>query len=126
MKKMLSLLLLCLGVFGIVTILSGTASALIMTVGDPYEGNSWHQRFGVSHFDRFDTIEMSIESEGSFKNERYYSDVSWDATYFSSNRQSIGGNSVSDLIFEVVMKENIPEYFSLFIQSRLGYSFQIN
>jgi len=124
MKKVSSLLLMCVFVIGIVTIFSGLASALIMTIGDPYEGSSWHQRIGISHFDRFDNIEMSIESEGSFENQSSYSDYSWNIASFSSKRQLLRGNSVSNLGLDVVMNGNIPEYFSFSILSRLGNAFR--
>ena len=120
MKKILSLLFMFVFIVGALTIFSGVASALIMTVGDPYEGNSWHQRIGLSHRDRFDNVEMFIESAGSFKNQASSDDYSWSVTSFDRNQQLLGGNSVSNLGFEVVMEGIIPEYFSFIVQSRLG------
>jgi len=120
MKKVSSVLFMCVFVIGIVTIFSGLASALIMTVGDPYEGNSWHQRIGLFHSDRFDSIEMFIESEGSFEDQGSYSDYSWNVASFSSKWKLLRGNSVSNLGFEMVMNGDIPEHFSFSILSRLG------
>jgi hypothetical protein len=95
-----------------------------MTIGDPYNANSWHQRIGVSHSDRFDNIEMSIGSGGSFKNESSYNNSSWRVASFSSNRQLFSGNSVSNLVMEIVFKDKIPEHFSFSIMSRFGNAFR--
>ena len=122
MKKMSSQLLLYVVVIGIgiAITLSGPASALIMTIGDPYNANSWHQRIRISHSDRFDNLVMSIGSGGSFKNESSYNNSSWRVSSFSSNRQSFSGNSVSDLVMEIVFKDKIPEHFGFSITSLLG------
>ena len=120
MKKILSLLFMFVFAIGTVTIFSGVASALIMTVGDPYEGNSWHQRIRISHSERFNSVAMSIGSGGSFKNESYYSNSSWRVSSFSSNWQSFSGISVSELVMEIVFEGKIPEQFSFSITSLLG------
>lgn len=120
MKKILSLLFMFVFIVGILTIFSGVASALIMTIGDPYEGNSWHQRIGLSHRDRFDNVEMFVESAGGFKNQAVSNVYSWHVDSFDRKQQLFRGNSVSNLGLKIAIEGFIPDYFCFIVQSRLG------
>lgn len=114
MKKISSFTFIgiCIFVFSFVMIFSEVASAL-MIVGDPYEGESWHQKFRELNIGEFDKIEMFIDGDGEFKTESYFSDPSWETTFYSSKHLVLSGDSILDLLFEIVCEGDIPEYFSL-------------
>jgi hypothetical protein len=117
MKKVLSLLLVCVFVLGIVTIFSGVASAL-MIVGDPYTADSWHQKFRAVNVGHFNNIEMIMESGGDFKRPDYFSSSSWNTTYFSSKHLMFGGSSIVELAFEAVFEGLLSEPLSFLFISR--------
>lgn len=119
MKKASSMLLMCALVFSIVSIFSGVASAL-MIVGNPYTAHSWHQKFRSVNVGHIDKIDMFMESGGNFKNTDYFSDSSWNTTYFSSKHLVFSGNSIMDLIFESVFEGSLTNPLSFIFTSRHG------
>jgi hypothetical protein len=119
MKKVLSMLVLSVFVFSIVTIFSGVADALLTVEGDPYEGASWHQRLRVLDVDRFDGIEMHL-SGGVFKSPNYLNNSSWTTNSYNSNYLSLSGNAIENLLFEVIFEGNNFQPLNISLQYGLG------
>jgi len=119
MKKVSSLLLMCVCVIGIVIIFSGLASALLIVEGDPYAGDSWHQRLRVLDVDRFDGIEMFL-SGGDFKKPNYLNDSSWNTNSYNSKYLSLSGNAIKDLLFEVIFEGTEFQSLNISLQFGLG------
>jgi hypothetical protein len=119
MKKVLSMLVLSVFVYSIVTIFSGVAFALLIVEGDPYAGDSWHQRLRVFDVDRFDGIEMRL-SGGVFKKPNYLNDSSWNTSSYNSNYLSLSGSAIENLLFEVIFEGNDFQPLSISLKYGLG------
>jgi hypothetical protein len=120
MKKISSILFICVFIFGITTIFSGVASATIMMVGDPFEGNSWCQQLHVYNSDPFDNIHISIGSQDIFEDKWSSNNDNWNLASYSSKNICLSGISINDLSFVINMIGNIPDSASFFIQCGFG------
>lgn len=84
MKKVSSVLLVCVLVIGIVIFLSPLASAL-QIVGDPIEGNSFQQYFCFDETDgEVDEFELSIDGGEFTDNALAIDDPNWDTDQLSN------------------------------------------
>lgn len=119
MKKISTLIPMCVCIIGIVTIFSGAASALLIIEGDPYEGNSWHQPMRVLHVERFNRIEMFL-SGGVFKKPNYLNNSSWNTNSYSNKYLLLGGSAIKNLLFEVIFEGSEFQPLNIFLQFGYG------
>jgi len=95
MKKISSVLLVCMLVIGIVIYLSPVASAL-QIVGDPIEGNSFQQYFCFDETDpEIDEFELSIDG-GEFTDDALaIGDPNWNTDQLSNTLVSATSNGMA-------------------------------
>ena len=108
MKKITTLLGICVFMIGIVTIFSGVASALTI-VGDPFIGHSVDQYFRVEGFSSVDHFDVYMQS-GTLKTWNDFSDTSWKTDSFSTSHLSCSGDSVASLLFKAEFVGELSQY----------------
>ena len=100
MKKIWIGLLILLLVFSVSFSLPPSASAL-QILGDPIEGNSWFQ--GFKETNKIDTIKVTIKNEARLKYTGLrFSTSEWIANDYSDKHAVASGNSILDLVFQMV------------------------